>query len=66
MESMMAQGVAIVTKNIPQVITNFEMPQETPKVQPIVPKQSTCDFNKTFECSVPTMDNINPRGSHNV
>jgi hypothetical protein len=29
---MMAQVVAIVTKNIPQATTNFEMFQETPKV----------------------------------
>jgi hypothetical protein len=32
LESMMAQVVAIVTKNIPEAITNFEMSQETPKV----------------------------------
>ncbi len=62
----MVQVVAIVTKNIPQATTNFEMFQETPKVQPIACKQSTRDLNKTFECSVPTMDNINPRSSHNV
>jgi hypothetical protein len=61
----MAQ-VVVVTKNISQTIANFEMPQETPKVQHITPKQNTHDLNKTFEYSVPTMDNIDLGGSHNV
>jgi len=63
---MMAQVVAIATKNIPQTTTNFEMPQETPKVQPIAPNQSTHDLSKTFECNVPIIDNINLGGSHIV
>ncbi len=62
----MVQVVVIVTINIPQATTDFEIPQETPKVQLIAPNQSTHDFSKTFECSVPTMDNINLGGSHIV
>ncbi len=62
----MVQVVVIVTEDIPQTTTNFEMLQETLKVQLIVPKQNICNLNKTFECSVPTMDNIDPRGSHDV
>ncbi len=62
----MAQFVAIVTKNVLEAITNFEMPQETPKVQSIAPNQSACDLSKTFECNVATMDNINLGGSNIV
>jgi hypothetical protein len=42
---MMAQVVVTITKNIPQATTNFEMLQQTLKVQPIAPKQSAHDLN---------------------